>query len=106
MAVKRLLTEEKRLRSNSPQFITASPNPKNILEWFYCVEGPPETYYEGGYYIGTVTFPSTYPFAPPAIRMLTPSGRFEINRRLCLSISDYHPESWNPIWDVEMILVG
>lgn len=106
MAEKRLLTESKRLRASSPQYITACPHPKNILEWYYCVEGPPGTYYEGGFYVGTVTFPSTYPFAPPSIRMLTPSGRFEINRRLCLSISDYHPESWNPIWDVEMILVG
>ena len=26
--------------------------------------------------------------------------------RLCLSISDYHPESWNPAWTVETILLG
>ena len=43
---------------------------------------------------------------PPRFRMLTPSGRFEINTRLCLSMSDYHPESWNPSWSVETLLVG
>ncbi len=26
--------------------------------------------------------------------MLTPSGRFAIQQKLCLSISDFHPESW------------
>lgn len=47
-----------------------------------------------------------YPFKPPAIMMLTPSGRFEPNRRLCLSMSDFHPETWNPMWSVASILTG
>jgi ubiquitin-conjugating enzyme E2 J2 len=32
--------------------------------------------------------------------MITPNGRFETNRRLCLSISDFHPETWVPTWSV------
>ena len=62
--------------------------------------------YKGGVYHGTLTFPTEYPMRPPRFRMLTPSGRFEINTRLCLSMSDYHPESWNPSWSVETLLVG
>ena len=38
--------------------------------------------------------------------MLTPSGRFKPNTRLCLSISDFHPESWNPMWGVSAVLTG
>jgi len=38
--------------------------------------------------------------------MFTPSGRFRTHYRLCLSISDYHPESWSPIWGVETIMIG
>jgi ubiquitin-conjugating enzyme E2 J2 len=26
--------------------------------------------------------------------------------RLCLSMSDYHPETWNPMWSVHTILLG
>ena len=26
--------------------------------------------------------------------------------RLCLSISDYHPDTWNPAWSVSTILTG
>lgn len=37
--------------------------------------------------------------------MVTPSGRFEPGKRLCLSMSDFHPESWNPAWKVSTILV-
>ena len=29
--------------------------------------------------------------------MLTPNGRFKVATRLCLSMSDFHPETWNPM---------
>lgn len=51
-------------------------------------------------------FPPDYPFKPPAIRMITPSGRFQTSTRLCLSISDFHPKSFNPAWEVSTILIG
>jgi ubiquitin-conjugating enzyme E2 J2 len=38
--------------------------------------------------------------------MSTPSGRFQTNTKLCLSMSDFHPESWNPLWSVGTILTG
>merc|ERR1712159_469708 len=43
---------------------------------------------------------------PPAIFMITPNGRFQVNTRICLSMSDYHPETWNPAWSVSTILQG
>jgi len=49
--------------------------------------------YAGGQYHGKLIFPSDYPYKPPAIMMLTPNGRFNTNTRLCLSMSDFHPES-------------
>jgi len=38
--------------------------------------------------------------------MDTPSGRFEPGKKICLSMSDYHPETWSPAWSVSAILVG
>jgi len=70
------------------------------------LEGDAASEYAGGVYHGKITFPSQYPFRPPAIVMVTPSGRFQSNTRLCLSMSDYHPESWNPSWSVASILTG
>jgi hypothetical protein len=37
-----------------------------------------------------------YPFKPPGIMILTPNGRFDTGKRLCLSMSDYHPEVRRP----------
>lgn len=77
-----------------------------LVRWHYIITGPPKTPYENGQYWGTLIFPPEYPFAPPAIRMHTPSGRFQPSARLCLSISDFHPKSFNPAWEVSTILIG
>jgi ubiquitin-conjugating enzyme E2 J2 len=105
-ANKRLTREYKTISENPPPYIIAHPSESNILEWHYILTGPPETPYHNGQYWGTLIFPPNYPFAPPAIRMHTPSGRFQPSTRLCLSISDFHPKSFNPAWEVSTILIG
>ncbi|KAI9669674.1 MAG: Ubiquitin-conjugating enzyme E2 6 [Alyxoria varia] len=105
-AQKRLTKEYQMIAQNPPPFITAHPSDSNILEWHYILTGPPDTPYHGGQYWGTLIFPPSYPFAPPAIRMHTPSGRFQPSTRLCLSMSDFHPKTFNPAWEVSTILMG
>ena len=105
-AHKRLTREYAALSKNPPEYIIAHPSESNILEWHYVLTGPPGTPYVHGQYWGTLVFPPDYPFAPPAIRMHTPSGRFRCSERLCLSISDFHPKSFNPAWEVSTILLG
>lgn len=50
--------------------------------------------------------PPSYPLRPPSFRFLTPSGRFETNREICLSISGHHEETWQPAWGVRTALVA
>lgn len=108
MCVRRLQRELKALKKDplTEPNITAIPNDSNILEWHYVIEGVKGSLFEGGFYHGKLIFPRDYPLRPPSVLMLTPSGRFQTNRRLCLSMSDFHPESWNPMWSVSTILTG
>lgn len=106
VALQRLRKEFVALQKQPLDKVRAMPWESNILEWHYVLEGPVGSPFEGGFYHGTVTFPTEYPFKPPSIMMLTPNGRFETNVRLCLSMSDFHPESWNPVWSVGTILMG
>ncbi|CEP13105.1 hypothetical protein [Parasitella parasitica] len=105
-AYKRLTKEYMAIQKNPPPYITAKPLESNILDWHYVITGPPDTPYDGGEYYGKITFPAEYPFKPPSIRMTTPSGRFQPDTRLCLSMSDFHPSSWNPSWSISTILNG
>lgn len=102
----RLKQDYIRLKNDPVPFINAEFLPSNILEWHYCIQGPPESPFYGGYYHGSLIFSKEYPFKPPSIYIFTPNGRFKPNKRLCLSISDYHPDQWNPAWSVSTILTG
>lgn len=106
IATNRLRKELSKLKKDPPPGIIAEPTESDMLTWFYALEGPVESPYEGGVYVGKIKFPIEYPMKPPSIMMLTPSGRFQVNTRLCLSMSDFHPESWNPLWSVSSILQG
>ena len=93
--------------------------------WHFTIRGPPDTDFEGGIYHGRISLPPEYPLKPPSIFLLTvrphqfsllvaspfcltqahppscilqPNGRFEVNKRICLSMSDYHPETWQSSW--------
>ena len=105
-AHKRLQRELIGLQKESPPGIRAKPLESDILQWHYVIEGPTGTPYAGGFYHGLVRFPNEYPFKPPSVMMYSPSGRFQTNTRICLSMSDFHPETWNPVWSVSSILVG
>jgi ubiquitin-conjugating enzyme E2 J2 len=74
----RLRKEYKDLQKKPVENIRAAPKETNILEWHYVIEGQKGSPFEGGFYHGTVTFPTEYPYKPPSIQMLTPNGRFKV----------------------------
>lgn len=104
--VKRLQKEYRSLCKEPVSHVTARPSPTDILEWHYVLEGSEGTPFSGGYYYGKIKFPPDYPYKPPGITMITPNGRFMTQKKICLSMSDFHPESWNPMWSVASILTG
>ena len=106
MCMNRLKKEFRELQKNPIECIRACPKEDNWLEWHYVIEGSYGSPYDGGHYHGIVTFTQEYPMKPPSIQMITPSGRFQPNTRLCLSMSDYHPETWTPNWGIGTILLG
>lgn len=108
MCTRRLTRELRAIQKNplTNPIVHTTPLETNILEWHYVIEGHENTPYEGGYYWGKLIFPKEYPLKPPSVIMLTPNGRFKTERRLCLSMSDFHPESWNPMWSVSTIITG
>lgn len=104
-AVKRLMREAQELREATEEYF-AQPLDDNLFEWHFTVRGPPDSEFEGGIYHGRVILPPDYPMKPPSIILLTPNGRFEINKKICLSISGHHPESWQPSWSLRTALLA
>ncbi|KAK7363489.1 hypothetical protein VNO77_05633 [Canavalia gladiata] len=105
-AVKRILQEVKEMQSNPSDDFTSLPLEENIFEWQFAIRGPRDSEFEGGIYHGRIQLPAEYPFKPPSFMLLTPNGRFETQTKICLSISNHHPEHWQPSWSVRTALVA
>ncbi|KAJ0419007.1 ubiquitin-conjugating enzyme/RWD-like protein [Aspergillus carlsbadensis] len=107
-SVRRLMKEASELSSSpSPHFTAAPVSDSNLYDWHFTIAGPPQpSPYAGGIYHGRIVLPPTYPLRPPSFRFLTPSGRFEVNREICLSISGHHEETWQPAWGIRTALIA
>lgn len=82
----------------------AAPLENDMFEWHFTIRGPTDSEFAGGVYHGRILLPPEYPFKPPNIVFVTPSGRFETNVKVCLSFSAHHPELWQPAWGIRLIL--
>lgn len=107
-SVKRLMKEAKQMSDlyDENGDIQAAPlgDGDNLFDWHFTIRGPSDSPFEDGIYHGRLIFPPQYPMKPPEIILLTPNGRFETHKKICLSISGYHPETWLPSWSVSTAL--
>ena len=105
--IKRILKEASELANSPSPDYHAAPLETDLFEWHFTIRGAPApSPFEGGIYHGRIVLPPAYPLKPPSFRFLTPSGRFEVNREICLSISGHHEESWQPAWGIRTALVA
>ena len=103
---KRLNGELKILENeNNISYITSYQDDENILLFYFLIYGQYDTDYKGGQYIGKIILSNNYPFSPPDFIFLTPNGRFEVNRKICLSITGFHSNEWNPTITISGMLV-
>ena len=105
-ASRRLRKELQSLLKEPEAGMHVAPRENNILQWHFVLLGSNDTSYEGGHYHGKLVFPKNFPMGPPSVMMMTPSGRFKVGQKICMSLSDFHPELWNPTWSVRTILIG
>merc|ERR1719401_2526317 len=103
-AIRRIQRELKEISEAPSKHWTASPVADDLFEWQFAVRGPPGTDFEGGIYTGRLVLPINYPLAPPSITLLTPNGRWEVGKKICLSNSNYHPELWQPAWGIRTMM--
>ena len=99
---KRLLGDIRKLKQNPLSYYDAYQDENDPFLFYFLFYGQHDTPYEGGQYIGIIKLVKIdkndglgYPFKPPDFYFLTPNGKFEINKKICLSISGYHKESWD-----------
>jgi ubiquitin-protein ligase len=86
--------------------IRISPIRGNILEWHFSFTGPEYSDYAKGVYHGRIILHQDYPRKPPTVSMLSPNGRWEVKKDICLSASAHHDETWNLDWNLRTLVLS
>lgn len=103
-SLRRIRADLRELSLDPSDRYVAAPLEHDMLEWHFTIRGADDTDFAGGIYHGRILLPPDYPYKPPHILFLTPTGRFETHTKICLSFSAYHPELWQPAWGIRLIL--
>ncbi|XP_054748777.1 probable ubiquitin-conjugating enzyme E2 7 [Lytechinus pictus] len=90
----------------------------DLFKWEVLVIGPPDTFYEGGYFKANLNFPKEYPQKPPKMKFISDIWHPNIGKDGDVCISILHDpgedkwgyerpsERWLPIHTVETILIS
>ncbi|KJR81846.1 ubiquitin-conjugating enzyme E2 A [Sporothrix schenckii 1099-18] len=104
-ARRRLMRDFKRMQTDPPAGVSASPIPDNVMTWNAVIIGPADTPFEDGTFRLVMTFDEQYPNKPPSVKFL--STMFHPNvygtGELCLDILQ---NRWSPTYDVAAVLTS
>ena len=104
---RRLEGEVRNLEKNREAYYQVVQDTNDIFLFYFCYHNDDKkSPYYGGYYIGKIVLPKDYPKNPGDFYTLTPSGRFEENKKICLTNSGYHKENWTAMWNISNMVVG
>jgi ubiquitin-protein ligase len=106
LTTKRLTGEIRNLEKDRETYYQVVQDKTDPFLFFFLLRGATDSVYRGGYYIGKICLPKDYPTSPGDFYMLTPSGRFQVNTKICLTNSGYHKESWTPMWNIKNMVIG
>lgn len=79
----------------------------NVCEWYFLLGAIPDhpenkgqfagddDEFLGGQFLGKITATKIYPYGPPDVEMLTPTGVFPLNNNdFCIDIGKYHKDNY------------
>ncbi|WVW85590.1 hypothetical protein I302_107628 [Kwoniella bestiolae CBS 10118] len=108
-AVKRIMQEASELANADIEEdgFVAAPLEDDIFEWHCTMRGVAGGEYDGGLYHLRILLPPSYPMSAPDIMLMTPNGRFELGKKICIDgLTSFHAGSWQPAWGVRTAVVG
>lgn len=117
-SAKLLQNQFKKIQSEPVEGIAVELSDDQLHEWKVYIEGPKETFYEGGIFQLAMKFPSDYPMSPPTVTFISDFWHPNVypDGKVCISI--LHPpgvdemsgelpeERWLPTQTVTTILLS
>merc|ERR1712070_883699 len=104
-ARRRLMRDFKRMQTDPPAGVSASPIADNVMTWNAVIIGPSDTPFEDGTFKLVMHFEEAYPNKPPVVKFISKMFHPNVyaNGELCLDILQ---NRWSPTYDVAAILTS
>lgn len=101
---KRLLCEYNKLRNSNFDDIYFEINDNNLYQLDIVIKGSVDTPHENGFY-HIVLILDEFPIKAPDIKILTPNGRFAVNKKICIDgLTRFHNDTWSPAFSLLSII--
>jgi len=84
LALVRLRNEVKDIDANGVSYYQIIQDDVDKFLFYFLIKGTDDSDYKGGYYLGKIILPPNYPRNHGHYSMLTPNGRFSINKIITL----------------------
>jgi len=100
--MRRLMHDYMQLKRDPLPQVQVEIHPENVYEWHFVFKGTDDTLLSGGFFHGKLLFPTSFPFQPPQIVLITPAD-FQSTSP---STSDclFSLETWSPAFSVRSVL--
>ena len=105
ISFKRLKSDIRLLQKEPIEYIDVIQDETDMFKWYFLIKGPKSSDYEGGYYLGLLLLNPEYPFKSPDFKMLTPSGRFDVDQKIFLHGINYCSNEWSSFFNIRTILM-
>ena len=105
-SLNRIRRELNKFNEDPPENITAGPvNNYDLYHWESFIIGPPDTPFQGGFFLLDIRFPTDYPFKPPKCTFRTRIYHPNINSNgtICLNILQ---QDWDPRLTIDKVLLS
>ncbi|XP_028396461.1 ubiquitin-conjugating enzyme E2 G1-like [Dendronephthya gigantea] len=105
-------------RKGTEGFSAGLVDDDDLFKWEVTIFGPPDTFYEGGFFRAELYFPKEYPQKPPKMKFTSDIWHPNVHKNGDVCISILHEpgedkfgyetasERWLPIHTVESILIS
>ncbi|AMN83845.1 hypothetical protein D5b_00426 [Faustovirus] len=78
------------------EYLKFAMSPEDVNTWYILIENVKgeEDEFEGGQYLVRMKAPANFPFSPPEFYFMTPNGLYDVEKKVCISIGEFHKESY------------
>jgi ubiquitin-protein ligase len=78
------------------EYLKFAMSPNDVNTWYILIENVKgeEDEFEGGQYLVRMKAPPNFPYAPPEFYFMTPNGLYDVEKKVCISIGEFHKDSY------------